>query len=141
VPYTGAALAMNATLATDVTMFCGPIAQGLVHVKAGKLYALGVTGVAASPLLPEVAPLSATYPGLVISNWHELFAPNGTPVAVTQFLNDEFKMVFSDAELQQKMVTLGIDPVWLSGPELSRTIAKDIASWTEFIKAANITSD
>ena len=141
VPYTGAALAMNATLATDVTMFCGPIAQGLVHVKAGKLYALGVTGVAASPLLPEVAPLSATYPGLVISNWHELFAPNGTPVAVTQFLNDEFKMVFADAELQRKMVTLGIDPVWLSGPELSRTIAKDIASWTEFIKAANITSD
>jgi tripartite-type tricarboxylate transporter receptor subunit TctC len=49
--------------------------------------------------------------------------------------------VFSDAELQQKMVTLGIDSVWLSGPELSRTIAKGIASWTEFIKAANITSD
>jgi tripartite-type tricarboxylate transporter receptor subunit TctC len=141
VPYTGAALAMNATLAGDVTMFCGPIAQGLVHVKAGKLYALGVTGTAASPLLPEVAPLSAAYPGLVISNWHGLFAPIGTPVAVTQFLHQEFNNVFADAELRQKIIPMGIDPAWLTSPELSQTIAKDIASWTEFIKAASITSD
>jgi tripartite-type tricarboxylate transporter receptor subunit TctC len=141
VPYTGAALAMNATLAGDVTMFCGPIAQGLVHVKAGKLYAVGVTGAAASPLLPDIAPLSAAYPGLVISNWHALFAPVGTPAAVTQFLAEEFKAVFADADLQQKMVPMGIDPAWLSGAELSRTIAKDIASWTAFIKAASITSD
>jgi tripartite-type tricarboxylate transporter receptor subunit TctC len=141
VPYTGAALAMNATLAADVTMFCGPIAQGLVHVKAGKLYALGVTGTAPSPLLPEIAPLSATFPGLVISNWHELLAPVGTPLAVTQFLSDEFNKVFADAELQQRMVTMGIDPAWLSGFELSRTTAKDVATWAEFIKAANITSD
>jgi tripartite-type tricarboxylate transporter receptor subunit TctC len=141
VPYTGAALAMNATLAGEVTMFCGPIAQGLVHVRAGKLHALGVTGAAASPLLPEVAPLSAAYPGLLISNWHELFAPVGTPAAVAQFLNEEFKAVFADSELKQKLVPMGIDPAWLSGPELSQTIAKDIASWTAFIKAANITSD
>jgi len=138
VPYTGAALAMNAVLAGDVTMFCGPLAQGIVHVKAGKLSALGVTGTAASPLVPEVAPLAATFPGLVISNWHAMFVPAGTPAAVTDFLRDEMKAVYSDEALQQKLAAMAIDPAWLSAAELSRAIAVDTAKWTDFIKAAHI---
>jgi tripartite-type tricarboxylate transporter receptor subunit TctC len=63
VPYSGAAPAMNAVLAGDVTMFCAPIPLGMVHFKAGKIYALGVTGTAPSPLLPELAPLSASIRG------------------------------------------------------------------------------
>jgi len=69
-------------LAGDVTMFCAPIPLGMVHFKAGKIYALGVTGTAPSPLLPELAPLSAIYPGFVISTWLALFAPLATPPAV-----------------------------------------------------------
>ena len=74
VPYSGAAPAMNAVLAGDVTMYCAPIPLGMVHFKAGKVYALGVTGTAPSPLLPELAPLSAIYPGFVISTWLALLA-------------------------------------------------------------------
>jgi len=141
VPYPGAAPAMNATLAGDVTMFCGPIAQGVVHFKAGKLHALGVTGTAPSPLLPAVAPMSATYPDLVISNWHALFAPVGTPAATTQFLHDEFKTVYADPELQARLVILGIDPAWLAGTELARRIETATAKWTEFIRTANIKAE
>ena len=141
VPYTGAALAMNAVLAGNVTMFCGPLAQGMMQVKAGKLNALGVTGTSASTLLPEVAPLSASFPGLVISNWHALFAPVGTPAAVTRFLHDEMKAVYSDQELQQKLTVMAIDPAWQSPPELSRAIATDTTKWADFIKAAHITAE
>jgi len=44
VPYKGAPPAMQAVLAEEVSMYCGPIFQGLPHVKSGKLKALGVTG-------------------------------------------------------------------------------------------------
>src|SRR6516165_8131225 len=91
VPYSGAAPAMNAMLAGDVTMYCAPIPLGMAHFKAGKVYALGVTGTAPSSLLPELAPLSAIYPGFVISTWLGLFAPIATPPAVTQSLQDELK--------------------------------------------------
>jgi tripartite-type tricarboxylate transporter receptor subunit TctC len=141
VPYTGAALAMNAVLAGTVTMFCGPLAQGMVHVKAGKLNALGVTGPAASPLLPQVAPLAATFPGLVITNWHALFAPVGTPAPVIRFLHDEMKVIYSERELKEKLTAMAIDPAWVPGPELSRAITADIAKWTDFIKAARIVSE
>jgi tripartite-type tricarboxylate transporter receptor subunit TctC len=137
VPYSGSAPAMNAVLAGDVTMFCAPIPLGMVHFKAGKIYALGVTGTAPSPLLPELAPLSAIYPGFVISTWLALFAPVATPLAATQLLHDELKKAYADPELQQKLATLALDPAWLSGAELSRRIETDTAKWTDLIKAAN----
>jgi tripartite-type tricarboxylate transporter receptor subunit TctC len=81
-------------------MFCGPIGVALPQVKAGNGYALGVTGVDASPLLPGITPLAASYPGLVISAWYGLFASLGTPDSVTNILHDEFKKIFADPELQ-----------------------------------------
>ncbi len=106
VPYTSAAAAMNAVLAGNVNMFCGPIGVALPQIKAGNVYALGVTGVEASPLLPGVAPLVASYPGLVISAWYGLFAPAGTPVSVTSTLHDEFKKIFAEPELQPTLSQL-----------------------------------
>jgi tripartite-type tricarboxylate transporter receptor subunit TctC len=141
VPYTGAAPAMNAVLAGNVTMFCGPIGVALPHIKAGSVYALGVTGLKSSPLLPGVAALAASYPGLVISAWYGLFAPTGTPVPATSTLHDEFKRIFADPELQPKLSALGLDPEWMSGAELSQRIVSDTAKWRDFVAAADIRAE
>lgn len=101
VPYKGAAASMNAVLAGDVTMACGPIAQALPFIKAGKVTALGVAGAKPSPLLPAVEPLSKTYPGLVMTNWFGLFAPAHTPAVVCDKLAAEFKNIYADPELQR----------------------------------------
>ena len=138
VPYTSATAAMNAVLAGNVNMFCGPIGVALPHVKAGTVYALSVTGPEASALLPGVTPLAATYPGLVISAWYGLFAPSGTPASVTNTLHDEFKKIFADPELQSTLLALGLTREWVSGSELTQKIASDIAKWRDFIAAANI---
>jgi tripartite-type tricarboxylate transporter receptor subunit TctC len=138
VPYSGSAPAMNAVLAGDVTMFCGPIAQALPHVKAGSVYPLGVTGVKLSPLVPDLAPLSATYPGLIISTWFGLWAPAGTPASVTALLHNELSKNYADPELQQKLLPLGLDPEWMSGADVSQRIETDSAKWRDFIKAAGI---
>jgi tripartite-type tricarboxylate transporter receptor subunit TctC len=135
VPYSGSAPAMNAVLAGDVTMFCAPIPLAMVHFKAGKVYALGVTGTAPSPLLPDLSPLSAIYPGFVISNWQALFAPVATPPAVTQLVRDELKKAYADPELQQKLAILALEPAWLSGAELSQRIEADTAKWVDLFKA------
>ena len=137
VPYSGAAPAMNAVLAGDVTMYCAPIPVGMAHFKAGKVYALGVTGTAPSPLLPDLAPVSAIHPELVISPWLALFAPVATPPAVTRSLYDELKKAYADPELQEKLAILALDPAWLSGAELSWRIETDTAKWMDLIKAAN----
>lgn len=138
VPYTSATAAMNAVLAGNVNMFCGPIGVALPQVKAGNVYALGVTGVEASPLLPGIAPLAASYPGLVISAWYGLFAPSGTPDSVTNILHDEFKKIFAEPEVQPTLLALGLTREWVSGSDLVQKIASDSAKWRDFTAAANI---
>jgi len=138
VPYTSATAAMNAVLAGNVNMFCGPIGVALPQVKAGNVYALGVTGVEASPLLPGITPLAASYPGLVISAWYGLFAPSGTPSSVTNILHDEFKKIFAEPEVQPTLLALGLTREWVSGSDLVQKIASDIAKWRDFTAAANI---
>jgi len=138
VPYTSATAAMNAVLAGNVNMFCGPIGVALPQVKAGNVYALGVTGVEASPLLPGITPLAASYPGLVISAWYGLFAPSGTPDSVTNILHDEFKKIFAEPEVQPTLLALGLTREWVSGSDLVQKIASDIAKWRDFTAAANI---
>ncbi len=141
VPYKGAGPAMNAVLAGTVTAFCGPIAQSLQYIKSGKFYALGVSGPRASPLLPDVKPLSASYPGLVISNWFGLLAPAHTPAPICDKLQAEFKKIYADQALQQKLQHLGLEPRWTSGPDLEKRIVDDLDRYHKFIVTANIHAD
>ena len=141
VPYKGAGPAMMAVLAGEVSMFCGPVATGLAHVKAGKLRAVGVTGSARSPQIPEIAPLAATYPGLVISNFYALYAPPGTPAAITARLRDDMRHVWEDREVRERLTMQAIEVSWLEGAELSRRIDADLAKWARVVKAANVKSE
>jgi tripartite-type tricarboxylate transporter receptor subunit TctC len=100
--------------------------------------ALGVTGAKPSRLLPGVATLSASYPGLVISNWYGLLAPARTPVAVVSMLQDEFERISADPDMERRMLDLGLEPAWISGADLSQRIAADIAKWQNFISATDI---
>src|SRR5262245_13256485 len=58
VPFKGAAPAIQAVLAGQVSMFCSPTFQALPHVRSGGLKALGTTGTKASATLPDVVPIS-----------------------------------------------------------------------------------
>jgi tripartite-type tricarboxylate transporter receptor subunit TctC len=138
VPYNGAGPSLNAVLAGDVTMVCGPIQQALPFIRAGKVNALGIAGSKPSPLLPEVAPLSATYPSLVMTQWYGLFAPTHTPAAVCDQLTAEFKKIYADTELQNKLISIGLEPTWIPSAELSQRIAADLKKWHDLMSLAGI---
>jgi tripartite-type tricarboxylate transporter receptor subunit TctC len=138
VPYKGAGPAMTAVLTGEVTMFCGPIAQSLPFIKAGKVNALGVSGPKPSTLLPGVDPLSVAFPGLVISNWFGVLAPVRTPPEICDKLRAEFKKIYDDPQLQEKLVSLGLQPNWIPGPDLARRIAEELEFYRKFVVAAKI---
>src|SRR5262249_39957471 len=112
------------------------IPVGVAHFKAGKIYALGVTGTPPSPLLPDLAPVSAIYSEFVISPWLALFAPVSTPPAVTQLVRNELKKAYADPDLQQKLATRAVEPAWSPGAELPKGIEADTAKWVDLFKWA-----
>ena len=141
VPYKGAAPAMAAALANEVSLMFGPIAQGLPHVKSGKLRALGVTGPSASALLPEVKPLvEQGFPGLLVFNAYPVMAPAGTPDAVADKVRAGLKQAMSDPAVRERLEKAAIDPVWSEPAEMMTMLAQERKRWSELARRAGIQS-
>ncbi|MFL6572055.1 MAG: Bug family tripartite tricarboxylate transporter substrate binding protein [Burkholderiales bacterium] len=139
VPYKGAAPAMSAAMSGEVSMMFGPIPQGVPHVRAGKLKALGVTGPLPSPLLPGVKPLvEQGFPGLLVFNWYGVLAPAKTPDTPAQAVRSALKQVMSDQTLRARLSDLGVEPVWDEGETVANAIAADLMRWGQLARVAKI---
>jgi tripartite-type tricarboxylate transporter receptor subunit TctC len=139
VPYKGAAPAMSAAMSGEVSMMFGPIAQGVAHVRAGKLKALGVTGPLPSPLLPGVKPLvEQGFPGLLVFNWYAVLAPAKTPDAPAQAVRSALKQVMNDQALRARLSDLGTEAVWDEAETVANAIAADLMRWGQLARVAKI---
>jgi tripartite-type tricarboxylate transporter receptor subunit TctC len=139
VPYKGAAPAMTAAMSGEVNLMFGPIAQGVPHVRSGKLIALGVTGPLPSPYLPGVKPLvEQGFPGLVVFNWYGVLAPARTPDGPAQALRSHLKQVINDEAVRSRLSELGIEPVWDEPETVANAIAADLMRWTQLARVAKI---
>jgi len=139
VPYKGAAPAMSAAMSGEVSMMFGPIPQGVPHVRAGKLKALGVTGPLPSPLLPGVKPLvEQGFPGLLVFNWYGVLAPAKTPDAPAQAIRSALKQVMNDQALRARLSDMGTEPVWDEAETVANAIAADLMRWAQLARVAKI---
>jgi tripartite-type tricarboxylate transporter receptor subunit TctC len=139
VPYKGAAPAMTAAMSGEVNLMFGPIPQGVPHVRAGKLKALGVTGPLPSPLLPGVKPLvEQGFPGLLVFNWYGVLAPAKTPDAPAEAIRSSLKQVMDDAGLRARLSELGTEPVWDEPATVAKAIDADLMRWAQLARVARI---
>jgi len=142
VPYKGAAPAMSAAMSGEVSLMFGPIPQGAPQVKAGRLRALGVTGPAASPLLPGVKPLvEQGFAGLLIYNIYPVLAPAATPDALAEKVRAALRQTMSDPAVRGRLEAAGIEPAWEGDPQrLAAALAAERKRWSELARRARIES-
>ncbi|MCL2669430.1 MAG: tripartite tricarboxylate transporter substrate binding protein [Syntrophaceae bacterium] len=116
--------------------------NAMPHAQSGKLRILAVMGSARSPLAPEVPMISENNgPGVAVNNWWGLVAPAGTPQPVLDRLSRELREVLTAEETKKLYLKTGAEAVYGSAQELGDTIVREIAAWTEVVKAAGITID
>jgi len=109
-------------------------------VKGGRLRALAVTGAKRLAELPDVPSMAeAGLPDVNIGLWSGLFAPAGTPPAITQKLETELRRAIQSPEVADKLKVLGVDPGGIPSDELRRLIEADIKLTADVVKAANLT--
>ena len=81
VPFKGA-VNVPEVIAGRVHMLMSGLPQGMPHVQAGRLRALGVTTRKRSPAVPEVPTIAeAGVPGYDVTVWYGVFTTGGTPEA------------------------------------------------------------
>ncbi len=111
IAYRGTAPAMNDLIAGTVDLMCDQTTNTTSQIEAGRVKAYAVT--TAKPLSDHA--LLKFYPSLQemglkdfnLTIWHGMYAPKGTPAAVTKKLNDALQASLKDPEFIQKQAALG----------------------------------
>jgi tripartite-type tricarboxylate transporter receptor subunit TctC len=142
VPYKGSAPAVTDLLGGQVQLLIDVLAVTQPHIKSGKLRAIGVTGAARLPALPDVPTFDeAGLKGYDATGWQGVFVPAGTPKEVVAKLADALLKVMSDREVQERFVANGAD-VAPSGPAaFAQYVRAEIDKWTRIARAANVKVD
>lgn len=142
VPYRGSPQAMIDGIAGQVSLVVVPIVTGLPHVRAGRLKALAVTTLNASPIAPEVPPLgSAGLPGYDATLWYGLFARSGTPREIVNRLSGEVVTILRLDDVGESLRKQGAEPSGNTPEEFTAMVKLEIEKWARVVKASGITAN
>lgn len=142
VPYKGSGNAVTDVLGGQLPAVIDTPLALRPHIAAGKLRAIGVTSATASNLAPGVKPIAEQgHPGFEFVAWNALYAPRGTPAAVTGVLNAAVNKVLARPEVRQRLLELGFEPAGGTAAALIEFARKERQRWAPIIKAAGIRAD
>lgn len=141
IPYRGANPAQLALLAGEVDFNIDNLAAAAPNIRAGKLKALAVTSLDASPSLPGVPPLSATFKGFSIDTWWGLVAPANTPKPIIDKLNKAFVAALNAPETKTRFGLLLAEPVTSTPQQFDSFMASERAKYQQVVKASGAKVD
>ncbi len=141
IPYRGASPAQLALLAGEVDFNIDNLAAAAPNIRAGKVKALAVTSLQASPMLPGVPPLSDTFKGFSVDTWWGLVAPAGTPKPVIAKLNKAFVAALNSPETRTRFTALMAEPVSSTPEQFDAFMASERAKYQQVVKASGAKVD
>nr|WP_233251877.1 tripartite tricarboxylate transporter substrate binding protein [Limnohabitans sp. Jir72] len=141
IPYKGTALAIPDLVSGKLDVLFDSLPTGLPHVRDGRLRALGVTTLKATPLAPGVPPIADVLPGYESNTWFGLFGPKGLPADVVSRVNTAANQVLQDPEVIDKLQRLGIESVGGTPAQFTAMLARESAKWKKIISERKITLD
>lgn len=141
VPYKGgSSAAATALIGGEVDVALSAVTATLPHIKTGRIRPLGLSESQRTPLLPELAPIADSIPGVSLDIWLAVFAPAGTPKPILDRLNTEINRIIRDPEVASSRLTpAGIGAVGSTPEHLKSVMKSDIAKYRTIVKTANIT--
>lgn len=142
VPYSGAAPAVTATAGGQVQVASVAMPAAVQLVKSGKLHGLAVTSAKRAMALPEVPTIGeAGFAGFEDSTWVGLWAPAGTPAAVTAKLNAMIVRLLGEPDVREKILTLGFETMGGTQQEFVVYQKQELAKWAKVVKEVGAKAD
>jgi tripartite-type tricarboxylate transporter receptor subunit TctC len=147
VPYKGTGPAMTDLLGGQVDLMCDQSTNTSSQIEGGKVKAYAVTTMKrlSTPALAKLPTLDESgLKGFNVTIWHAMYAPKGTPKAVTDKVNAALKLALQDPEFVKREEALGaviINDARVNGPEHKKFVEAEIAKWGPIIKAAGQYAD
>lgn len=139
VPYKGAVL--TDVIGGRVTMTFQNTGAILPYLKDGRLRGVAVTSLKRSAVVPDLPTFAESgFPGFEAISWFGIFAPTGTPAAITGRLYQESLKVLAHPDARTRFAQMAFDTAGVTGKETAAIIRADIDKWAKLIKEAGITA-
>jgi tripartite-type tricarboxylate transporter receptor subunit TctC len=142
IPYKGSAPAVTDLLGGQVQVMFDNAPNVMPQVKAGRLRALGQSGLARSPIaadLPTVA--EAGVPGYEVTVWFGLVAPAGTPRGVIMKLNAEVLKILAMPDVRERFLAQGVEPMGSTPEQFGEHIRAQMAKWGKVVADAGVKAE
>jgi tripartite-type tricarboxylate transporter receptor subunit TctC len=142
VPYKSGPQAMNDLIGGQMSVYFGGIPVQLPMIKAGKVKALATSGLKRSSQMPDIPTMAeAGVPGYEMDVWYGLFAPRGTPKAVTEKIAAEAIRIMQAPEMRERWNAVGVEPAGTTPAEFNRQFRAEIEKWSKVVTAAKLAPD
>jgi tripartite-type tricarboxylate transporter receptor subunit TctC len=139
VAYKSSAQSVIDTIGGRIELQFGTMAPVLPHVRAGRLRPLAVTSAKRAPALPEVPTVQeAGVKNFEVTLWLAVFAPVQTPRSIVERLNREFSAAIASPQVNNALLTQGLQPETTTPAAFSKILAAEIAKWREVAQKANL---
>jgi tripartite-type tricarboxylate transporter receptor subunit TctC len=139
IPYKGGAPAAAAAAAGDAQVTFANYSDALVHMKSGRLRALGMTSARRFPQSPEVPTIGeAGIPGYQVDSWNGLLAPAGTPPEAVNRIASAVEQAFKDPATRKRLEEMGTEPVGDTPAQFRGFLHAETAKWASFVKQSGI---
>ena len=138
IPYKGGAQALTDLVGGQVDATMNGMVATYPHVKSGKIKLLAVSSSKRLPQLPDVPTVSEMIPGFLTGSWQGVLAPAGTPKPVIEKLHAEMAKIVKMPDVQEKLATLGAEPIEMTPDEFGSWMKTQVTNWAEVVKTAGI---
>lgn len=140
VPYKGGPQAMHDVIGGQLEMVTLPMPETLPQVRAGRVRALGQTGIKRSPNAPDIPTLDeAGLKGYTVMTWYVVFAPAKTSDAVVQRIHAEFDRALRVRDVQDRLRAAGITEIVAAPPEAAaQFVRNEYQRWGKVIRELGI---
>jgi tripartite-type tricarboxylate transporter receptor subunit TctC len=83
----------------------------------------------------------AGVPGYVVTQWHGMLAPRGTPRAVIDRLQSEIVKAVHQPQVESRLALDGTEPIASTPPAFGAHLKAEREQWARVVKQANIRGD
>ncbi len=142
VPYRGTGPELIDLMAGRVQLVIDNLPAILPHIRSGELRALAISTATRSPLLPELPTIAeGGLKGYEMLNWLGMFAPTGTPRAITDKLSNEVTRIGRLPEVRERLQAQGAEPSPLGADEFPAFVKNEIDKWAKVVALTKMTAD
>jgi tripartite-type tricarboxylate transporter receptor subunit TctC len=138
VPFQGAAPAITAVAADNVQAFIVPLSVARPQAKNGRVKLLAVTSDRREEAAPEVPTATEEGVPVVISGWHVLAVPAGTPADRIAKLSAALNAAATRPDVKEKLIKAGVKPTGSSPDEAQAMVRSEWKRWGEVARKAGL---